>query len=74
MDFLESIGLDIDNCRGQTCDNASIMSTTAPVQYNDPCSAHSRNLVGQAAGGSCQYVGGDMQLHSSILHSICTCL
>ena len=49
MDLLKSIGLDIDDGRGQTYDNTSILSG----QYNGPCAA--RNLVGQAAVGSCRH-------------------
>jgi len=62
---LETLKLDIANCRGQSYDNAANMSG----QYNGlqakikelspqadyiPCSAHSLNLVGESAAEICE--------------------
>ena len=65
LKHLESIGVNIDDCRGQSYDNASNMSgryngMQAHIRnVNDlavfvPCTAHSLNLVGQAAVGCCK--------------------
>ena len=62
--FLDECGIKLEDCRGQTYDNASNMSGTysgiqARVhQVNQlaewvPCAAHSLNLVGTAAAESC---------------------
>nr|XP_047138958.1 zinc finger MYM-type protein 1-like [Hydra vulgaris] len=64
---LESHGLDINNCRGQSYDNASNMSgrytglqarikKVNPLATFVPCSAHSLNLVGKCAVDCCIYV------------------
>jgi hypothetical protein len=64
---LENLGLQIENCRGQSYDNASNMSgkytgVQARIknlcQYAEfiPCSAHSLNLVGINAVESCNEV------------------
>ncbi|XP_071040500.1 zinc finger MYM-type protein 1 [Parasteatoda tepidariorum] len=63
--FLENLGVDIKNCRGQSYDNSSNMSgkysglqarikETSPTAEYIPCSAHSLNLVGVAAVESCE--------------------
>ena len=64
LEFLRDTGIDITRCRGQTYDNASNMSgrysgmqklikdVVATADYI-PCAAHSLNLVGAAAVGSC---------------------
>ncbi|XP_065663081.1 zinc finger MYM-type protein 1-like [Hydra vulgaris] len=63
---LESHGLDINNCRGQSYDNASNMSgrytglqarikKVNPLATFVPCSAHSLNLVGECAVDCCIY-------------------
>lgn len=60
LSFLENLGIDIKNCRGQSYDNASNMSGAYTglqariVKHNSlaiyvPCSAHSLNLVGSCA-------------------------
>ncbi|KAL4127199.1 hypothetical protein QTP88_011396 [Uroleucon formosanum] len=60
LSFLENLGIDINNCRGQSYDNASNMSGAYTglqariVKHNSlamyvPCSAHSLNLVGSCA-------------------------
>jgi hypothetical protein len=65
VSFLQSIDLDISNCRGQSYDNASNMSgkyigmqtlirQKSPNAVFVPCSGHSLNLVGQAAVDSCR--------------------
>ena len=65
LKHLESIGVNIDDCRGQSYDNVSNMSgryngMQAHIRnVNDlavfvPCTAHSLNLVGQAAVGCCK--------------------
>lgn len=57
LSFLENLGIDINNCRGQSYDNASNMSGAYTglqariVKHNSlamyvPCSAHFLNLVG----------------------------
>jgi len=64
LNFLDKVGIDFKNCRGQSYDNASNMSgcisgvqarlkdiNTAAVFI--PCSAHSLNLVGVKAASSC---------------------
>lgn len=63
-DFLQSQGLDLQNCRGQSYDNASNMAgkynglqarikeVNCQVEWI-PCSAHSLNLVGKNAAKSC---------------------
>jgi len=62
---LESHGLDINNCRGQSYDNASNMSgmytglqarikEVNPLATFVPCSAHSLNLVGECAVDCCR--------------------
>lgn len=63
--FLNDHGLDIQNCRGQSFDNASNMSGTYsglqarlkevnPLIFYVPCSAHSLNLVGSSAAECCK--------------------
>ncbi|XP_065684327.1 zinc finger MYM-type protein 1-like [Hydra vulgaris] len=63
---LESHGLNINNCRGQSYDNASNMSgrytglqarikKVNPLATFVPCSAHSLNLVGECAVDCCIY-------------------
>ena len=63
--FMEDIGIDIENCRGQTYDNASNMSgryngvkahveRLNPFAKYVPCFAHSLNLVGRSAVDCCQ--------------------
>lgn len=58
-------GLNIDNCRGQSYDNAANMSgiysglqarvkERNPLVFFIPCSAHSLNLVGSKAAGCCK--------------------
>lgn len=67
LEFLDSVGLDPDNIRGQSYDNAANMSgryngmqailiERNQVAYYVPCFAHSLNLVGQASVGSCAFV------------------
>ncbi|KAK4881074.1 hypothetical protein RN001_004393 [Aquatica leii] len=64
LEFLEKEGIDFDNCRGQSYDNANNMSgrytgmqarlkDKNPVAVFIPCAAHSLNLVGQAAASCC---------------------
>jgi len=64
MDFLNSHNIPIENCRGQSYDNARNMSGEYSVlqsrikSFNSfaeyvPCSAHSLNLVGTCAAESC---------------------
>lgn len=63
--FLNDHGLDIQNCRGQSFDNASNMSgaysglqarlkQVNPLIFYVPCSAHSLNLVGSSAAECCK--------------------
>ena len=65
MKFLADNDIDIQNCRGQSYDNASAMSgryngLQAKVAAENhhavwiPCAGHSLNLVGQAAAECCQ--------------------
>lgn len=62
---LESHGLNINNCRGQSYDNASNMSgmylglqarikEMCPLATFVPCSAHSSNLIGKCAVDCCR--------------------
>ena len=62
--LLESVGIDLSNCRGQSYDNASNMAgaysglqarikAANEVAEYIPCSAHALNLIGDAAAGSC---------------------
>lgn len=62
---LENLQIKIDDCRGQSYDNASNMSgvynglqakikTKSPLALFIPCAAHSLNLVGSAAAESCE--------------------
>lgn len=62
--FMEEHGLNIQDCRGQSYDNASNMSgkynglqakikQVSPYAEYIPCFAHSLNLVGQSAAESC---------------------
>ena len=62
--FLQDIGIDVKNCRGQSYDNASNMSGIysgvqanitkhAPSADFVPCSAHSLNLVGHKSAECC---------------------
>ena len=64
MEFLQKHGIDIKNCRGQSYDNASVMSgelsglQTILKRENElalwiPCFAHSLNLVGTAVMTCC---------------------
>ncbi|XP_025420257.1 zinc finger MYM-type protein 1-like [Sipha flava] len=64
MDFLNSHNIPIENCRGQSYDNARNMSgqysglQSRIKSFNSfaeyvPCSAHSLNLVGTCAAESC---------------------
>ncbi|XP_054085764.1 uncharacterized protein LOC128921642 [Zeugodacus cucurbitae] len=61
---LETLGINIEDCRGQSYDNAANMSgmynglqakirNQAPFTFYVPCSAHSLNLVATAAAESC---------------------
>lgn len=61
---LKTLGINIEDCRGQSYDNASNMSgvynglqakikSQAPFAFFVPCSAHSLNLVATAAAESC---------------------
>jgi hypothetical protein len=65
MDFLQKYHIDINNCRGQTYDNASNMSgkyagMQAHIRHVNkfamyvPCAAHSLNLVAKFAVDSCE--------------------
>ena len=62
--FLDECGMKLEDCRGQTYDNASNMSGTYsgvqarfhqvnPLAEWVPCAAHSLNLVGTAAAEFC---------------------
>lgn len=64
LDTLLSLGLDINDCRGQSYDNAANMSGAYtglqarikqhnPLTFYVPCSAHSLNLVGVTAADCC---------------------
>jgi hypothetical protein len=64
LDFLDDSGIDIADCRGQPCDNASEMSgkynrMQALIKEKNnlaeyvPCCAHSLNLVGKCALDYC---------------------
>lgn len=64
FEFFKGHGLDIQNCRGQSFDNASNMSgiysglqarlkEANPLIFYVPCSAHSLNLVGSSAAECC---------------------
>lgn len=61
---IENFGIDIQNCRGQSYDNANNMSgiynglqakilDISPLAQYVPCAAHSLNLVGECAAESC---------------------
>lgn len=63
--FLSTHGIEINNCRGQTYDNAANMSgiysglqakikEENPLAFFIPCSAHSLNLVGSSAANCCK--------------------
>lgn len=65
LDVLSKYNIDIQNCRGQSYDNASNMSgaysglqarirEVCPEAIYTPCSAHSLNLVGKHAAECCQ--------------------
>lgn len=62
--LLSELGIDLQNCRGQSYDNASAMSgkfnglqakvaAVNPLAYWIPCAGHSLNLVGKAAAECC---------------------
>lgn len=62
---LENLKIKIDDCRGQSYDNASNMAGVynglqakikkkAPLALFIPCAAHSLNLVGSCAAESCE--------------------
>lgn len=64
LSTMESLGLDINMCRGQSYDNASNMSgkyTSVQARIGEinqcapyvPCAAHSLNLVGNSAAECC---------------------
>uniref|UniRef100_H2YK99 DUF4371 domain-containing protein n=1 Tax=Ciona savignyi TaxID=51511 RepID=H2YK99_CIOSA len=64
LHFLEENGINIQNCRGQSYDNASNMSSKykgvqaiirerCSVAYYIPCTAHSLNLIGKCAAECC---------------------
>ena len=64
LQFLEENGINIENCRGQSYDNAANMSgmyngvqaiirERCSVAYYVPCTAHSLNLVGKCAVECC---------------------
>ena len=64
MQFIDTHGIDIQHCRGQSYDNASAMSgryngLQAKVAAKNnlaawiPCAGHSLNLVGKAAAECC---------------------
>lgn len=64
LDFLNEIGVDISNCRGQSYDNAANMSgryngmqakikEKNPLAHFIPCAAHSLNLIGTSAAECC---------------------
>lgn len=63
--MVDSLGLDLSNCRGQSYNNASNMSgkykgvqahlkRRNPLIHFVPCAAHSLNLVGTNAVDSCK--------------------
>lgn len=65
INVLDTYGIDIQNCRGQSYDNASNMSgqytglqarikEKIPTALYCPCSAHSLNLVGEHSTSSCK--------------------
>ncbi|XP_046674775.1 zinc finger MYM-type protein 1-like [Homalodisca vitripennis] len=65
MRELGNLEINIDDCRGQSYDNASNMSGTynglqakikskSPLALFIPCAAHSLNLVGSSAAESCE--------------------
>ena len=64
LQYLEQNGINIQNCRGQSYDNASNMSgkyigmqvqlkRENPLIDSVPCAAHSLNLVGKSAADAC---------------------
>lgn len=64
LHFLEENGINIEDCRGQSYDNAANMSgkyngvqakllEKCSVAHYVPCTAHSLNLVGKGAAESC---------------------
>lgn len=65
LHVLESHTLDLNNCRGQSYDNAANMAgaysglqtrikSKCPLAHFIPCSAHSLNLIGECAVESCK--------------------
>jgi hypothetical protein len=64
LNTFDELGLNTQDCRGQSYDNAANMSgvytglqarikAVNPLAHFVPCTAHSLNLVGVAAAGSC---------------------
>ena len=75
--FLQDIGIDVKNCRGQSYDNASNMSGIysgvqanitkhAPSADFVPCSAHSLNLVGHKSAECCDEASNFFAIVQSI--------
>lgn len=75
--MVDSLGLDLSNCRGQSYDNASNMSgkyngvqahlkRKNPLIHYIPCAAHSLNLVGTNAVDCCPEAGNFFDFVQSI--------
>lgn len=77
LKFIDSNGLDIKNCRGQSYDNAMNMSgiyfglqaqikKACTYAVYVPCSAHSLNLVGEYAASCCTWANTFFNLIQNI--------
>ena len=80
LKFLDAVGIDIANCRGQSYDNASNMSgkyngmqaiirQKNPLAVCVPCAAHSLNLVGHAAVGRSRLASRILALYNNSTYS-----
>ncbi|XP_038156371.1 zinc finger MYM-type protein 1-like [Cyprinodon tularosa] len=78
MSVLETLGLELSNCRGQAYDNASNMSgrynglqahlkKSNPLIHYIPCAAHSLNLVGVNSIDRC---GNEVSKYFDLIQSI----
>jgi len=79
--MVDSLGLDLSNCRGQSYDNANNTSgkykgvqahlkRRNPLMHFVPCAAHSLKLVGTKAVDSCKVAGNFFDFVQS-LYSFC---
>lgn len=77
LNFLDENGINIEDCRGQSCDNAANMCgeyngvqahirEKCSTNYYMPCTAHSLNLVGKSTAECCSAAASFFDLPQSL--------